>query len=254
MRFVARLILLMLLALALAVPAAARDAARVYAASSLTEAMTAIADAYAATGRPKPTLIFGASSALARQIERGAPTGVFVSADAEWADYLAGHKLAEPRSRRLIAGNRLVVVVPSTRARPVRIARGFDITALLAPGRRWSTGDPAAVPVGRYAQAALTALGTWAKAERRLARAENVRAALAFVERGDADAGIVYATDAKASSKVAVAGSFPATSHPPIVYPALLTLGANAEAKRFHAFLSSHQARAILTARGFTRP
>lgn len=252
MRSVARFILLAFLAFA--VPAAARDAARVYAAASLTEAMTAIADAYAATGRPKPTLVFGASSALARQVERGAPPGVFVSADAEWADYLAERKLADPRSRRLIAGNRLVVVVPQDRARRLRIARGFDIATLLRPGRRWTTGDPAAVPVGRYAQAALTALGTWASAEPRLARAENVRAALAFVERGDADAGIVYATDARASGKVAVAGTFPASSHPPIVYPTLLTQGADSEARRFHAFLLSRRARAILDARGFTRP
>lgn len=252
MSFVARLILCGLVALA--TPAAGRGAARVYAASSLSEAVTAVADAYAASGRPRPVLVFGASSALARQIERGAPGGVFMSADAHWADYLTARKLGDARSLRRVAGNRLVVVVPTDRPRRLRIASGFDITALLRPGGRWTTGDPAAVPVGRYAQAALTTLGTWRKAQSRLARAENVRAALAFVERGDADAGIVYATDARASGNVLVAGTFPAASHPPIIYPALLTRQADAEARRFLAFLSSPEARAIFDARGFTRP
>lgn len=248
------LILALLSLLAMATPAAAADGARVYAASSLTEAMTAIGAAYAATGRPRPVLVFGASSAMARQVERGAPGGVFVSADAEWADYLVKRRLAVAGSRRVIAGNDLVVVVPADRARRVRIAPGFDITRLLRDGRRWTTGDPQAVPVGRYARDALTRVGTWDRAEPRLARADNVRAALAFVERGDADAGIVYRSDALASRKVAIAGSFPRTSHAPIVYPALLTRGADAEARAFHAFLGSRAARAILKARGFRLP
>lgn len=234
-------------------PAAAAGA-RVYAASSLTEAMTAIADAYAATGRPRPLLVFGASSAMARQIERGAPGGVFASADIEWADYLTERKLTVAGSRRIIARNDLVVVVPADRARKVRIAPGFDMTTLLRADRRWTTGDPQAVPVGRYARDALTRLGSWDRAAARLARAENVRSALAFVERGDVDAGIVYRTDALASGKVAIAGTFPRTSHAPIVYPAMLTRGADAEARAFHAFLGSRAARALLKARGFRLP
>ncbi len=239
---------------ALAAPAAAADRARVYAASSLTEAMIAVADAYAGGGRPRPLLVFGASSALARQLERGAPGGVFVSADVEWADHLASRRLAVARSRRLVAATDLVVVVPADRARRIAVARGFDITRLLRPGRRWTTGDPQAVPVGRYARAALAQLGDWDRAEARLARAENVRAALAFVERGDVDAGIVYRTDALASGKVAVAGMVPRSSHAPIVYPALLTRGAGAESRAFHAFLGSRKARALLAARGFRLP
>lgn len=248
-----RFLLALLLMFAGATPAVA-EGARVYAASSLTEAMTAIGAAYAATGRPKPVLIFGASSALARQIERGAPAGVFVSADAEWANWLAERRLAVRDSRRVIAGNRLVLVVPADRPRIARLAPGFDLAAFVGPRGRWTTGDPQAVPVGRYARQALTRLGAWDKAAPRLARAENVRAALAFVERGDAAAGIVYATDALASGKVAVAGRFPPSSHAPIVYPALLTKGAGAEARAFHAFLRSKPARDILKARGFTRP
>jgi molybdate transport system substrate-binding protein len=248
------LIWALLLLLAPATPAVAADGARVYAASSLTEAMTAIAGAYAATGRPRPVLVFGASSAMARQVERGAPAGVFVPADIDWADRLAARQWTVAGSRRVIAGNDLVVVVPADRPRRLTIARGFDITALLRPGRRWTTGDPQAVPVGRYARQALTRLGGWERAAPRLARAENVRAALAFVERGDADAAIVYRTDALASGKVAVAGTFPRSSHAPIVYPALLTRGADAEARAFHAFLGSRAARAILAARGFRLP
>lgn len=248
-----RLLLALLLIFGVVAPASA-EGARVYAASSLTEAMTAIASAYAASGKPQPVLIFGASSALARQIERGAPAGVFISADAQWPAWLAERRLVVAGSRRIIAGNRLVLVVPADRPRTARLTKGFDLAAFVGPTGRWTTGDPQAVPVGRYAQEALTRLGAWDKAAPRLARAENVRAALAFVERGDAAAGIVYATDALASRRVAVAGRFPASSHAPIVYPALLTRGADAEARAFHAFLASRRARDLLTARGFTRP
>lgn len=249
MRWFVRLILL----LSLAAPAAARDGAYVYAASSLTEAMTDIADAYAATGRPRPILVFAASSALARQIERGAPPGVFVSADPEWADYLAKRGLTQGKAR-IIAGNRLVLIVPEDRTRRVSVAPGFDLTAMLGPRGRWTTGDPDSVPVGRYAREALIRLGAWERAAPRLARAENVRSALAFVERGDAEAGIVYATDARASTKVAVAGLFPASSYSRIAYPAVLTRGADADARAFLAFLTSNAARMVLWRRGFTLP
>ncbi|MDO9490601.1 MAG: molybdate ABC transporter substrate-binding protein [Sphingomonadaceae bacterium] len=250
-----RLFCALLLLIGIASPAAAAPpAARVYAASSLTEAMTAIADAYAASGKPRPILSFGASSALARQLERGAPPGIFVSADLAWPAYLARQRLVLPASRRTIAGNRLVLVVPADRPRRTRIGRGFDLAAFIGPQQRWTTGDPQAVPVGRYARQALVRLGAWPDAAPRLARAENVRAALAFVERGDAAAGIVYETDARASRKVVVAGRFPAASHDRIVYPALLTRGAGSEARDFHQFLTSERARDLLAARGFTRP
>ncbi len=160
-----RTLLWLLIALfGLAAPAGAAEGARVYAASSLTEAMTAIAAAYAATGKPPPVLIFGASSVLARQIERGAPPGIFVSADSEWPQYLAGRRLVVAGSRRLIAGNRLVLVVPADRPRTARLAPGFDLAAFVGPSGRWTTGDPLAVPVGRYARQALTRLGATARA------------------------------------------------------------------------------------------
>lgn len=248
-----RLFACLLALLLAAAPAEARPGARVYAASSLTEAMTALADAYAATGRPRPVLVLAASSALARQIDRGAPGGVFVSADSDWVDYLAKRgQLAGPP--RIIAGNRLVLILPQARARRVAIGPGFDMTRLLGERGRWTTGDPDAVPVGRYARQALTRLGAWERAAPRLARAENVRSALAFVERGDAAAGIVYATDAQASGKVAVAAVFPASSHSRIVYPAVLTRRAGADDRAFHAFLASAPARKLLMQHGFTLP
>ncbi len=251
-----RRILFPLFALLLALLPVAAGAApvRVFAASSLTEAMNDIADAWAATGKPRPLLVFGASSALARQITAGAPAAVFVSADLEWMDAVEKAGLIVPASRRAIAGNALVLVVPADRPQPVRLRRGFDLAALVGPGR-WTTGDPDSVPVGRYARAALTSLGAWDAAAPKLARAENVRAALAFVERGEAAAGIVYATDARASAKVAVAGVFPAASHPPITYPAaLIASGADADARGFFAFLTSGKARALLARRGFSKP
>jgi molybdate transport system substrate-binding protein len=223
--------------------------ARVYVAVSLTEALTDVTDLYVRSGGERPVLVFAGSPALARQIEAGAPAGVFLSADAEWMDWAAARGLVQPKSRRALAGNRLALVVPADRGAPVRVARGFRM-----PPGRWATGDPDAVPAGRYAKAALTALGGWDDAAPRLARTENVRAALLLVERGAVGSGIVYLTDARASTKVRLAGVFPATSHPPIVYPVALTTGAPPEARRFLAFLGSAPARRALAARGFTVP
>jgi molybdate transport system substrate-binding protein len=213
--------LLLLLALLVPPVGAFASPVQVFAASSLTEAINAVADAYAATGAARPVLVLAGTPALARQIIAGAPAGVFIAADEAWMDAVAAAGAIEPGSRRDIAGNALVLIVPADRPRRVRIGRGFDMAGFVGPGR-WTTGNPDSVPVGRYAKAALTSLGAWDAAALRLARAENVRAALAFVERGDAAAGIVYATDARASAKVAVAGVFPAGSYSPIRYPAAL--------------------------------
>jgi molybdate transport system substrate-binding protein len=245
--------LLLLLAMLLAWPVRAAPL-RVFAASSLTEAMTAVAAAYAASGHPRPVLVFQGSPALARQIIAGAPAGVFVAADAEWMDAVARAGAIVPASRRVIASNRLVLVVPADRPRRVRLARGFDLAGFVGAGR-WTTGDPQSVPAGRYAKAALASLGAWDAAAPKLARAENVRAALVFVERGAAAAGVVYATDARASRRVAVAGVFPAGSHPPIAYPAaLVAAGNDAQAQAFLAFLSGPDGLAILLAAGFGPP
>ncbi len=246
-----RLCLLLLALLPAAAPAAPL---RIYAAASLAEAMTALGDAWAATGAERPVMVMAGSPALARQIIAGAPAGIFISADNQWLDAVtaAGHIV--PGSRQVIAGNALVLVVPATRPRHAVLKPGFDMAGFVGPGR-WATGDPQSVPVGRYAKAALTSLGAWDAAAPKLARAENVRAALAYVERGDAAAGIVYATDARASRRVMVAGVFPEASHPPIVYPAALVAGGDdAAAWAFLAFITGPRGRAILLKQGFTAP
>lgn len=246
-------LLLAILVLAGSAPTGAAPV-RVFAASSLTEAVTAAADAWAAGGRARPVLVFQASPALARQIIAGAPAGIFIAADPEWMDAVAAAGAIDAASRRTLATNRLVLVVPAARPRVARLVRGFDMAGFVGKSGRWATGDPASVPVGRYARAALTRLGAWEQAAPRLARAENVRAALAYVERGDAAAGIVYATDAQASRRVVVAGVFPAASHPAIVYPAALVRGGDGDARAFLDYLAGPRGRAIFQAKGFGLP
>jgi len=249
--------LLRLLAILLLVarggPAVAQAAApvRVYAAASLTEAMGDLADLWAAQGHPRPVLVFGASSAMARQIERGAPADVFVSADAEWMDWLAERRLIAPATRRVLAGNRLVVVTPSDRPARLDLRSGDGLVRLLGADGRLAIADPASVPAGRYARAAMESLRVWTLLAPRAVNAENVRSALAFVERGDAAAGFVYATDAQASARVRVAGVVPAALHPPIVYPAAALAQAGPDAQAFLRFLGSPAARAALRKRGF---
>jgi molybdate transport system substrate-binding protein len=257
--------LLSILLLATLSPASSVGAApvKLYAASSLTEAINAVADAYAATGHERPVVVLAGSQALARQIIAGAPAGLFISADSQWMDAVMQAGALVPGSRRDIAGNRLVLVVPADRRRPMRSVRpvrsvrlvpGFDLAGFVGTGR-WTTGDPDSVPVGRYARAALQRLGAWEAAAPKLARAENVRSALAFVERGDVAAGIVYATDARASTRVVVAGVFPAASHPPIRYPAaLVRAGDSADARALLVFVAGLRGAAILQAKGFTPP
>jgi molybdate transport system substrate-binding protein len=237
---------------AVAAPAhAADDRLIVFAAASLTEAMTDAADAYARAGHPRPALSFAASSALARQIENGAPAGLFVSADEPWADYLEARKLLLPGSRVSFLANRLVLIAPADRPFKTKIGPHFPLTRLLGNGKL-AMADPDSVPAGRYGKAALTKLGVWRAVEARVVRGDSVRAALRFVETGAAPAGIVYATDAAASRKVVVAGVFPESSHPPIRYPlALVAAHATPEAKAFRAWLLKKPAKAIFARYGF---
>jgi molybdate transport system substrate-binding protein len=227
----------------------------VYAASSLTDALNQIADAYAAAGHAKPTLSYAASSTLARQIEQGAKADLFISADEPWMDYLAGKKLIDPATRVSILSNKLVLIAPAGKALPVKIGPGFNLKGALAGGKI-AMADPESVPAGKYGRAALQALGVWTSVEGDVARAENVRAALRFVETGDAAAGIVYLTDAKAAGdKVVVVGEFPQSSFPKISYPLAVVSGGQArEAKAFAAYLRGAKARAIFQAQGFALP
>lgn len=215
----------------------------VLAASSLQEAMTDAAEAWEARGHPQPALSFAASSALARQVEQGAPADIFVSADEAWMDDLESKGLLRAGSRGDLLGNRLVQIAPKGAA-PVALADLGDGRLALA--------DPEAVPAGRYAKAALETLGLWDGLEDNVVPAENVRAALALVERGEAPLGIVYATDALASDKVEVVERLPAGSHPPIRYPvAILAASTSPDAQDLRAFLASGEARAIFERRGF---
>ena len=254
MRTIFRPFLILLLAmLALAGPAAAQSRGPlVLAAASLQEAMTDAADAWAARRHARPVISFAASSALARQVEAGAPVDLFVSADEEWMDYLAARALIVPGSRATLLANRLVLIAPADSRVRLTIARGFPLARALGNGRL-AMADPAAVPAGRYGAAALTRLGVWTSVRARIAGAENVRAALALVERGAAPLGIVYATDARASTRVRVVGTFPADSHPPITYPvARLRASTNPEAEAFRRFLLSREGKAIFARRGFS--
>jgi len=223
------------------------------AAASLTDAMKELGQAWAAKGHAAPRFSFGASSALARQIEQGAPADVFASADEPWADYLQQRDLLVPGTRTSPLGNALVLIAPADQSGEIAIGPGVDLLGRLGATGRLATGDPASVPVGKYAQAALTTLGMWDKVASRIARAENVRAALLLVERGEAPLGIVYATDAAASRGVRVVGTFPESSHSPITYPFALTRrGDTGEARALLGFLTGPEAAPVYRRLGFS--
>ncbi|UVO49000.1 molybdate ABC transporter substrate-binding protein [Sphingomonas sp. SUN019] len=235
-----------------AVPVAAQERAPlVLAAASLQESLGAAADAWAGKGHARPVVSFAASSALARQVLAGARADLFVSADEEWMDALAAKKLIAAGTRANLAGNRLVIVAAAGTRGGVP-ARGAGLARVLSRGAL-AMADPDAVPAGKYGRAALKKLGAWDAVAPKVVRAENVRAALALVERGAAPFGIVYATDARASAKVRVAGVFPADSHPPIVYPVARLAGAtNPAAEGFRRFLLSRAGKAIFRRYGFS--
>jgi molybdate transport system substrate-binding protein len=235
-------------------PKPAEKPITVFAAASLTDALDAVGAAYVKAGHSKPVFSYAASSSLARQIEQGARADLFISADEEWMDYLAQRKLIIAGTRVSLLGNALVLVAPAGSAMNVKIEPGFNLAGALGAGKL-AMADPESVPAGKYGRAALQALGAWNGVEASVARGENVRAALRFVETGDAAAGIVYLTDAKASGdKVKVVGTFPATSHPKISYPMAEVKGAAAGARAFAAFLRSPAAKAIFRAQGFVVP
>ncbi len=224
----------------------------VFAAASLQNALEDVGRLYRQNTGKTVKFSFAASSALARQIEQGAPASIFASADEQWMDYLQQRKLIVPATRRSILGNRLVLIVPAANPVTLELKPGFDLSGLLGAQGRWVTGDPSNVPVGRYAQEALTRLGVWPLAQTRLVRAENVRVALTFVERGEAAAGVVYATDAALTHKVRVAGTFPSDSHARVTYPFAVIANHDGPAARdFLQFLDSAGAREIYRRYGF---
>jgi molybdate transport system substrate-binding protein len=224
----------------------------VFAAASLKNGLDAINAQFGREHGTAARISYAASSTLARQIEAAAPADIFISADLDWMDYLAERKLIKPEGRKTLLGNRLVLVAPASSTAVVDIEPGFPLAALLGNGRL-AMADTAAVPAGKYGRAALEKLGVWPSVENRIAQAENVRAALALVARGETPFGIVYQTDAAADPGVRIVGTFPESTHPPIVYPiALLAASNNPAAAAFLAYVESEKAVPLFEKEGFT--
>jgi molybdate transport system substrate-binding protein len=251
-RFLMKLTIACLAVLPMALPAAAQEKVTVFAAASLKNALDAANAVWQAETSNETTVSYAASSALAKQIEAGAPADLFISADLAWMDYVAEKKLIKDDTRSNLLGNRIVLVAPKDGATPVEIKEGFDLSALVGDGKL-AMGAVDSVPAGKYGKAALEKLGAWSAVESKVAGAESVRAALALVSRGEAPYGIVYETDAAADPEVAIVGTFPEDSHPPIIYPvAVLSESTSAAAGAYLEFLKSDKAAAFFTQQGFT--
>ncbi len=224
----------------------------VFAAASMKNALDDVNALYTQKTGTKVVVSYAASSALAKQLESGAPADIFVSADTDWMDYGAQKKTIKDGTRINLLGNKIVLIAPKdSKIGNVTIGQGFDLAGLAGDGRI-ATGDVQAVPVGKYAKAALEKLGSWDKAASRFAMAESVRAALALVSRGEAALGIVYETDAKVEPGVKIVGAFPADSHPAIIYPVAATTNAKAEADGYLALLRSNAAKLVFEKYGFS--
>ena len=233
-------------------PLAAQQSITVFAAASLRNALDDTDAAFSKAAGIKVVASYAASSALVKQIEQGAPADVFISADLRWMDYAAEHKLIKPDTRVNLLGNRLVLIAGNdSKLDKVAIGKGFDIAKLAGDGLI-AVADVKAVPAGTYAKAALESLGAWAAAGK-LAMAENVRATLAFVARGETAIGIVYETDAKIEPKVKIVGVFPDESYPPVTYPVAATAATTSPAvARYLNFLRTGAAKAIFERYGFS--
>lgn len=242
-----RRLLAALLALACNAPALAGDIT-VHAAASLGNALKDLTTSYQATHRD--TVIktsFAASSTLAKQIVAGAPADLFASADRKWMDYLADRRLIDLASRHDLLGNTLVLIAPAAQPMTVAMEKG-KVPAFTG---KLCMGDPASVPAGLYGKQALASLGWWDTLSKRVVAAEDVRSALAFVERGECPLGIVYETDARVSGKVMIAGRFPAGAHEPVVYPFALLPGSSPAAQDFYRYLQGPEGKAVFTRYGF---
>jgi molybdate transport system substrate-binding protein len=249
----ARLVALLGLLLAAPHPVAAQESLTVFAAASMKNALDDVGGAFTKATGVKVVASYEASSALAKQIEAGAPADIFISADLRWMDYVAGKNLIKADTRVNLLGNRLVLIAPKdSRLDNLTIEKGFDIAKLAGDGRI-AVADTKAVPAGLYAKAALENLGAWAEAEPKLAQGENVRATLAFVARGETPLGIVYETDARIEPKVKIVGVFPDGSYPPVTYPvAEIAASKNAAAGRYLAFLRTQAAKTVFEKYGFS--
>jgi len=225
----------------------------IFAAASLKNALDEIATDWSkSTSKPMPRISYAASSALAKQIEQGAPADMFISADTDWMDYAAKKDLIQADTRFNLLGNKIVLIAPKDSKVTVDVKQGFDLAKVLASGKL-AMGNVDSVPAGKYGKAALEKLGAWNGVKNQVAQSDNVRAALLLVSRGEAPLGIVYATDANAEPNVKIVGIFPEDSHPPIIYPAALTKDTKAaDARPFLDHLKSARARPAFEKQGFT--
>lgn len=237
----------------LAGQATAAEKITVFAAASLTNALQEIADQYQQGKEVKIVSSFASSSTLARQLEQGAPADLFISADQQWMDYAAQKKTIDEASRFTLLGNELVLVAPTeSKPQQVTLSESTDWKSLLK-GQRLSVGDPDHVPAGIYAKEALQKLGAWDALSSQLAPGNSVRVALALVERNEAPYGIVYGSDAIASKKVTVVGTFPEKSHKPVEYPMAMVKDHNsATVTAFYNYLKGPEAAAVFKRYGFT--
>jgi molybdate transport system substrate-binding protein len=223
----------------------------IFAAASLKDALDAVNAAWVKNGGKPAVISYAASSTLAKQIAEGAPADVFISADEDWMDYLAEKKLIDEASRIDLLGNDLVLIAPKSSTASTEIAPSFPLDKLLGDGKL-AMANTDSVPAGKYGKAALTRLGVWDNVKDKVAQADNVRAALQLVSRGEAPLGIVYGTDARADANVKVLGVFPEDSHSPIVYPvAVLAKTTNTDARAFEDFLKGSVAKGVFEAQGF---
>jgi molybdate transport system substrate-binding protein len=233
-------------------PAAdSEKAITVFAAASLTNALQDLGDAFTKDTSIPVRFSFAASSALARQIENGSRADMFFSADLEWMDYLQARNLIQTATRHDVLGNQLVLIAPLDSKIKLKIEPHFALAAAVGKSHL-ATGDPDSVPVGKYAHEALANLGVWDQVAARLVRADSVRSALAFVDRGEAALGIVYATDAMVDKNVRVVGMFPPDSHKPIIYPVALTSVAGSDAAKFLAYIRGPAGDLAFRHYGFT--
>ena len=224
----------------------------IFAAASLKNALDDVDAAFTKATNIKVTASYAASSAIAKQMESGAPADAFISADLNWMDYVAGKNLIKTDTRFNMLGNKLVLIAgKDSKLDKVEIAQGFDIAKLAGDGRI-AVADVKAVPAGLYAKAALEKLGSWAAAEPKLAQAENVRATLAFVARGETPIGIVYETDAKVEPNVKIIAYFPDGSYPPVTYPVAATAAAKPDTAKYLEFLRSSASKAVFEKYGFS--
>jgi molybdate transport system substrate-binding protein len=223
----------------------------VFAAASLKNALDNINAQWQKETGKSAKISYAASSALAKQIESGAPAQLFISADIPWMDYVEKKDLIKKETRSDLLGNRIVLVAPKDKAKAVDIKPGFDLAKVIGDGRL-AMANVESVPAGRYGKASLEKLGAWASVSGKLAQAENVRAALLLVSRGEAPAGIVYQTDAASDTGVTIIGTFPQDTHPPIIYPVALTANAaHPDAAAFLAYIKSAKAKPLFEAQGF---